>query len=70
MTKIKLKLKLNIDSWFLIVSGLLLLILIITSIFSIIFLGNHIFQGLSPLDEGDRGAVFDLDSYKELNLSE
>ena len=70
MNRLKPKIKLGIDHWFLIASGILLVLIISISIFSIIFLGNHVFRGFSALDPEEKDIQFDLERYRALNLTE
>ncbi|PIR98042.1 MAG: hypothetical protein COT89_01195 [Candidatus Colwellbacteria bacterium CG10_big_fil_rev_8_21_14_0_10_42_22] len=68
MTKANLKLKLSMDRWFVVISGLLIVLIIGISIFSIVFLSNHMFMGFSPLEEGEGGIKFNIEEFKSLNL--
>jgi len=69
MTKKRNKINLGIDKWFFLISGVLVATLLTIAIITMFFLGGQIFQSFAPIDNNDAGLKYNLEGYRNLNLS-
>jgi hypothetical protein len=67
MIKEKLK-KVGMDRWFIVASGIFVMVLVFISVFSIVFISRYLFQGLASLDNNTPAAEFNLEGYENLNI--
>jgi hypothetical protein len=58
--------KIGLDKWFIIVSAVLGVIMILIAAYSIFFLSNNLFKALVPRSTSDDEAQFDLEGYREV----
>lgn len=67
MTKNK-KIKMGMDRWFLVISGILIALLVLIAVLSIIFLAGRMLKGFSSPANDSGELEFNFEGYEKLNL--